>query len=435
MVGKAKDITMSTRVVITGIGPVTSVGTGKKQFFHNLIKPVWIARKIPTQYNRFYHFHSQYYVPLPKISGADYGIPAKYERIMQPEDTMAVAAAKLALEDAGYILHKNNTVFTTEPILDCGAIIGTGLGGLENAFHSYLAHVVNDKSIRSTLQSKPGHFQRLIIPMVMPNSVTAWISQFFGLTGDCHTLNASCASGTMAIGEAYRKIKFGPERIILTGGVECLQDDCGSIMRGFDMLGVLTKSSSGMPLPFSHDRSGFLFAEGGACMFVLEEYEHARERGVPMYAEIVDYHANSNAYNIVKMEPSGNRIRALLKAIKKDYIIDYINAHGTGTEENDDIEANAIQEVFGNRDQQPLISSTKGIMGHTLGASGACEAGFTALAIKGSYLHGNPTPHPLKHINLLNHSISHPINYAISCSFGFGGHNAALLFQRVEPHG
>jgi 3-oxoacyl-[acyl-carrier-protein] synthase II len=178
-----------------------------------------------------------------------------------------------------------------------------------------------------------------------------------------------------------------------------------------------------------------LFSQGAACILVLEEYQHAIKRGATIYAEVIDFQSNSDAYNIVQMDPSGAQIKRLLGKLKQSGRIDYINAHGSGTLANDAIEAEAIEEVFGSKEHQPFINSTKGILGHTLGASGALETAVTALSIKESKLHGNRVPDPRENLNLTENSTEADINIAISTSYGFGGHNAGIVLKKCGRNG
>jgi 3-oxoacyl-[acyl-carrier-protein] synthase II len=203
-------------------------------------------------------------------------------------------------------------------------------------------------------------------------------------------------------------------------------------MRGFDMLTVLTKSRDGLPLPFSRDRSGFLFNQGAGCVLILEELQKAKKRGARIYAEISGYECSGDAYHIVQMEPSGKRIEELFKKLVKEIKIDYLNAHGTATISNDEIEAKIIQNIFGNRSNQPYINSTKGLLGHSIGASGAIEAAVTALSIKKSVIHGNLTTNPIEDLNLPLLSTEASIKYGLSASYGFGGHNVLLLLKRFD---
>lgn len=418
---------MKRRVVITGIGPVTSLGIGKNEFWNKLLAGARPAlSKVPE--DRF-KAKSQFYIPFPEFNSGDYGIPAYYD-FLQPEDKLAVIGAKLALEDAGFTLKADNKTFSVTEETGISTLIGTGFTGFETAFHSYLAHLGIDYF--ASKQNKKVSFNRMVIPLSMNNSPAAWISILFGLKGESYTVSASCASGTYSVGEAYRKIADGYSEMVLTGGVENLQDESFVIFRGFDVLGALTKSPNGDPQPFSEGRSGFLFAEGGGCILVLEELSHALNRKAGIYAEILNYHANSDAYNIVHMQPDGKQVMSLFHSLIGDNKIDYLNAHGTATLTNDEIEAQVIREFFGDADKQPLINSTKGILGHTIGASGAIEAAVTALSISTGLIHANQVENPLLNLNLATATLNKNIEKAASVSYGFGGHNAGLLLGKYH---
>lgn len=327
---------------------------------------------------------------------------------------------------------------------NCGIIIGTGMSSLQTALESYTAHMGGTDKSESESGSGSGsnlnansnkpRFNRMVIPMLMTNSPAAWISILFGLKGFSYTLNAACASGTYALGEAYRTILSGRCDVILAGGVEALVEKNGAIMRGFDMLSTLTRAKDGRPQPFSQQRSGFLFNEGAGCVLVLEELESARKRGANIYAEIVDFESCSDAYSIIQLDPTGDSITGLLQKITQGIKVDYLNAHGTGTSANDDIEAKVIQRVFGAESTQPFINSTKGILGHSIGASGALEVALTALSIKESIVHGNLTSDPMDNLNLPLETFATPIDYALSASYGFGGHNALILLKRYDDN-
>ncbi|MBN2440388.1 MAG: hypothetical protein JXJ04_03555 [Spirochaetales bacterium] len=232
-------------------------------------------------------------------------------KMMQDEDRISLLCALLALKDAGYNVEQQDKLYTIKNLPHASILIGTGFSGLQTSFNSYCSHNCEEKA--------HGHFDRMIIPRMMPNSVAAWISIFFNIKGGALTVNASCASGTIAVGRASRSIKNGYCTSVIAGGVECMKESTGAIMRGFDVIGALTTSDDGYPIPFSKKRSGFLFSEGGGCILVLEELEQALKRGAGIYAEIVDYSENSDAYGIIRT----------------------------------------------------LINATKGILGHTIGASGA----------------------------------------------------------------
>jgi 3-oxoacyl-[acyl-carrier-protein] synthase II len=421
---------MPRRVVITGIGPVTSIGIGKERFWQALLKKEITIVSVPAEFERQYALHSRWYVPLPQVSLEDHGMRFQYATAMQPEDRMAVLATWLALDDAGVPVEANDSVLQVASSDSCSVLIGTGLGGLECAFESYLAHRLTPTQFDELSLPKKPRYNRMVIPATMPNSAAAWVSICFGIHGQCTTLNASCASATYAAGEAFRRIRDGYDEMVLCGGVESLREQSGAIMRGFDMLGALTKSADGLPWPFSKSRSGFLFAEGGACMLVLETLERARARNARIYAEVLDYRACSDAVNIVQVDKEGRQITRLLGGISRGATIDYLNAHGTATETNDAVEALAIQTVFGDRSAQPLINSTKGILGHTLGASGAIGLAVTALSVANNAVHGNLTDDPIENLNLPMTTIDHNVQTALTASYGFGGHNAALLIGK-----
>lgn len=422
---------MPRRVVITGIGPITSIGIGKDIFWRSLLNREFSVSPLPAEFERHYAYHSRWYVPLPQVSLIDYGMQFHFESAMQQEDRMAIAGAKLAFEDAGFPLELSERRILVKDLDSCSVLIGTGIGGLETAFESYCAHRLTREQLSSCASPKKIKYNRMVIPATMPNSPAAWVSICFGINGQCATINASCASGTMAAGEAFRRIRDGYDSVVLCGGVECLRDSSGAIMRGFDMLGALTKSPDGIPRPFSKSRSGFLFSEGGACMLVMESLEHALSRHARIYAEMLEYRACSDAANILQIEKEGRQITRMLGTLSGGRKIDYLNAHGTGTETNDEVEALAIQRVFGDAERQPFISSTKGILGHTLGASGAVAAAVTALSIAHDTVHGNLTDHPMENLNLPISSLRSPVHHALTVSYGFGGHNAGLLLGKV----
>ncbi len=412
---------MNKRVVITGLGPVTSIGIGKEAFFENILLHKMNIKNIPKEYERSYTFKSKHYVPMPTFSLSHFEFPSMLEKIMPISSKLAIVGAKIALLDAGFSLRKEK-YFSIEEDLDIGIIIGTGFSNLETAFDSYKAH--------NELGEEKSRFNRMIIPMMMANAPASWTSILFGIQGLSYTINTACASGTYAIGEAYEKIKNGNCHAILAGGVECLKDETGATMRGFDVLDALTKREDGNPMPFSKDRSGFLFNEGAGCILLLEEYEHAKKRGATIYAEIVGYACNSDAYNIVQLEESGDKIKSLINELKKNKKIDYINTHGTGTLPNDEIEGRVIKAIF--KENQPYINATKGILGHSIGASGAIEAAVTALSIKNGKIHGNDILNPMDNLNIARNAMDLEIEHALSLSYGFGGHNGGLLLGRCE---
>ncbi|SDG97312.1 beta-ketoacyl-[acyl-carrier-protein] synthase family protein [Desulfosporosinus hippei] len=432
---------MNRRVVITGIGPATACGIGIRDFTAGVFGQKTCLAEIPGSYEQNYKFKSRYYVPKPIFSLTDLGFHKSVEGMMEEAARISILCTKLALEDAGFKITNGEKYLRVEGLENSGTIIGIGMSSLQTAFDSYIVHITDTEKLDaernpnlSSNSVKP-RFNRMVIPMLMTNSPAAWISILFGLNGFSYTLNASCASGTYALGEGYRAISGGRSDVIIAGGVEALTEKKGAIMRGFDMLSTLTRSEDGRPQPFSRQRSGFLFNEGAGCVLVLEELERARARGADIYAEIVGYEAGSDAYSIVQMDPNGDNIADLFAKICRGIKVDYLNAHGTGTTTNDEIEAEVIQRIFGDRSKQPFINSTKGILGHSIGASGALEAAITAISIKESRIHGNLTSDSLDNLNLPLETVMTLIEYALSASYGFGGHNALILFKRYQENG
>ena len=417
------------RVVITGIGPVCSNGIGKDEFWNNILSQKFIVERIPEKYKSFHNYKTTFYVPFPKINLDDFGFLKKYSRVMEATSVLALVGTELALIDSG-IKENANSELASEIFENSGIILGNGIGSLNTGFSFYVFHTYSKLLKDSTPDFIKPKFNRMVIPSTMPDSATAWVSILYKINSFNYTINASCASGTYAIGEAFRKIKDGYSDMMITGGVECLKDASGAILRGFDSLGTLTKSKDGRPMPFSYDRSGFLFAEGGGCVLILEELEMAKSRGARIYAEIEDYQSNSDAHNIVQVQESGEQIAKLLKSVISNNKIDYLNTHGTGTELNDKVEHKIIKEIFGNKENQPVVNSTKSILGHTIGASGAFEVAVTALSIKNSKIHANLSDNNFDDLNLATETVDMEINYALKTSYGFGGHNAAILLKK-----
>ena len=286
---------MARRVVITGIGPVTSIGIGAREFFQQALALKTCIQTLPADYEKKYKFKSRFYVPFPNFQLPEYGLDSSYERMMEKTSKISLVAAKLALQDADLLAVENARI-----------ILGIGIGALSTSFQSHIAHTQEHASTR---------YNRMIIPIQMPNAASAWVSIVFGIKGPNYTLNAACASGTMALGEAYLKLAHGRDEVALAGGVECLEDKTGSIMRGFDTLSALTKSADGHPYPFSKNRSGFLFSDGAGCILVLETLGHAQKRGARIYAEIIGYETNSDAHHIVQIDPTGSQIVPLLRKL------------------------------------------------------------------------------------------------------------------------
>ena len=413
------------RIVITGVGPFTSIGIGKEKFWINLLEGRIKLNRIPDRFEKNYSFRSKYYVPFPDYSLDEFEISTRYASLMEESSKVSLVATKLALDDSGLL--RDGSGIKNYDKESINVVLGVGIGSMQTMMDSYALHNFgNRQDILKIVNLKPP-FNRMAIPSVMPNSASSWVSIYYGICGTNYTVNSACSSGLFAIGEAFRRIKDGYADMVIAGGVECLREKNGTVMRAFDMLDTLTKSVDGFPKPFSYKRSGFLFSEGGACILILEEYSSAIQRGARIYAEIISFESNSDAYNIVQLDPSGRQIKNLIRKTIANYHIDYLNTHGTATFTNDKIEYEAIREIFGDVKTQPLINSTKSILGHTIGASGSIELAATALSVYESMVHQNLSENTFENLNLVKNSSHLDISYALSTSYGFGGQNCAIL--------
>ena len=317
----------------------------------------------------------------------------------------------------------------TKPV-DMGVIYGSGIGGLTTIQEQIIK--MHDKG--------PKRVSPMFVPMSIANMAAGNISIHFNAQNICTSIVTACATGTNAIGEAFRQVKEGRAKVMIAGGSEASVNEIG--IAGFAALTSLSQATDPLKasLPFDKARQGFVLGEGGATL-VLEDLEHAQKRGANILGEIVGYGATSDAYHITSPDPTGaGAARAMKLAIKEAGInpseISYINAHGTATHANDEGESKAINQVFGS-DSNVRVSSTKGMTGHLLGAAGAIEAVLTVAALQKGQLPLNIgcfNQDPNCSVNLVTAENSDASNarYAISNSFGFGGHNAVLAFKKWE---
>lgn len=317
----------------------------------------------------------------------------------------------------------------TKPV-DMGVIYGSGIGGLTTIQEQIIK--MHDKG--------PKRVSPMFVPMSIANMAAGNISIHFNAQNICTSIVTACATGTNAIGEAFRQVKEGRAKVMIAGGSEASVNEIG--IAGFAALTALSQATDPLKasLPFDKARQGFVLGEGGATL-VLEDLEHAQKRGANILGEIVGYGATSDAYHITSPDPTGaGAARAMELAIKEAGVspseISYINAHGTATHANDEGESKAINQVFGS-DSHVRVSSTKGMTGHLLGAAGAIEAVLTVVALQNGQLPVNIgcfNQDPKCSVNLVTAENSDASNarYAISNSFGFGGHNAVLAFKKWE---
>jgi 3-oxoacyl-[acyl-carrier-protein] synthase II len=459
---------MRRRVAVTGLGVVSSIGHGAEDFWCACLAGATRVEPIPPAWLSYAQFTSRLWSPLAEPDYEAWGL-GRIERLQNDRTALiAMTAAFQALEAAGIGREMKDEKRGTFVLSGTGGVepgragvsLGTGIGGISSALRSTLHQALTrpkeslrelrgrlgDAGALDLLETLEGIERRLQAPsranpfavaMTMPNTATSALSIKLSLVGPQSTHCAACASGTVAIGHAYRSIAAGEMDLVLAGGVELLDDDYGAIFHSFDLAHTLVRGDDPEAnRPFDRGRSGFLFSQGGGAVLVLEEMERARKRGAPILAEVAGFAETSDAHNIMVMEPEGRQIaRAIESALKDADLrpdeIDYVNAHGTGTTANDETEAAVLSRIFGSR---PLVSSTKSLLGHTLGASGALEAAVTVLSLQHQTTHVCLNlEDPIADLNFVRRVDSHPIRAALSQSFAFGGHNAAVVFRTLTP--
>ncbi len=409
------------RVVVTGIGLVTPLGTGRNKTWNNMLN----GKSGITTITRFdaSSMASQIAGEVSDFDPADHFDKKAIKRI----DTFVqygIVAARSAVEDSGLIINDANC----ERV---GVITGCGMGGLPTI----------EKNHNMYLERGAKRISPFFIPMAIPNMASGHISMELGAKGPNLSLSTACAAGTHAVGEAMRSIAYGFSDVMLTGGAEAVICPLG--LGGFGSMKALSTRNddpSKASRPFDKDRDGFLIAEG-AGILLLEELEHALGRGADVYAEVIGSGASSDAYHIAAPPEDGNGAARCMRAALQDAglepeDIDYINAHGTSTPLNDRCETKAIKTVFGDHAKKLAISSTKSMTGHALGAAGGLEAAFTALSIKDQIAPPTinlDTPSPECDLDYVpNVARKMQIKHAISNSFGFGGTNGVVVMKRFD---
>ena len=417
-----------SRVVITGLGLLSSIGNNVSETWGNLIAgksgirkissfdvsdlPCKIAGYISHNEKDEYYVDRSKYLETREINRND--------RFIQ----YGLIASKMAVEDAGLMALDDKSK------LRVGVSVGSGIGGLETIYNGSIT--LNEKGSRK--------ISPFFIPSSLINLTSGQISIKFGFKGPNHSVVTACATGAHSIGDAAEMIKRGAAEIMIAGGSEAAVCKLG--IAGFCAARSLSTKYNDQPTkasrPWDKDRDGFVIGEG-AGIVVLEDYENAKKRGAKIYAELIGYGMSGDAHHITTPSEDGSGgFRAMSEALKMSSVnsdeINYINAHGTSTLIGDDIELSAIMRLTGGNDKIK-ISSTKSSIGHLLGAAGSVEAIITILSIKHNIVPAtlnlyNPS-HNFK-VDLVPHnSIDHKVEIALSNSFGFGGTNAALLFKSI----
>ncbi len=407
------------RVAITGLGAVTPLGLNVADYWQGLVS----GRSgigVITAFDAS-AYTSRIAGEVTGFSSGDY-FDVRFSKRLDRFSQFTMVAAIEAVEDAGID-------FAGEDPRRCGALIGSGIGGLREIETQY----------GRLLKRGPGKISPFMIPKLMMNAAAGQLAIYFGLRGPSMAIASACASATHTIGEAAWIIRRGDADCVLAGGSEAAVTPLG--LGGFCALKALSTRNDEperASRPFDAERDGFVLAEGAAVL-VMEEWEHARARGADIYAELAGYGASDDAYHLTAPDPNGAGAaeaieNALADAALAPEAVTYINAHGTATPFNDAMETQAIKRAFGESARKVTISSTKSMTGHLLGASGAVEMVAAAMAIRKSVV--PPTanlenPDPACDLDYTpNDAREMPVDVALSNSFGFGGHNACLVITK-----
>lgn len=410
---------MSRRVVVTGLGAVTPIGNNVDDFWTS-VKAGKIGFDHITKFDTTdYKCHIA--AELKDFNPQDF-MDRKAAKRMEPFSQYAVAAAKQAIDDSGLDIEKEDPYMV-------GCAIGSGIGSLQ----------AMERETQKLYEKGPNRVNPLLVPLMICNMAAGNVSIQFGLKGKSINDVTACATGTNTIGEAYRSIQYGEADVMVAGGTE--GSVCPIGIAGFTALTALSTvdDPTKCSLPFDKNRSGFVMGEG-AGVVILEELEHAKARGAKIYAEVVGYGCSSDAYHITSPQEDGaGAARAMTNAMSDAGVtpadVKYINAHGTGTHHNDLFETRAIKLAFGDEASNLKINSTKSMIGHLLGAAGAVEFITCVKEIQDGFIHktvGYETPDEEIDLNYCKDSYEESVEYALSNSLGFGGHNASILLKAYK---
>jgi len=413
---------MKKRVVITGSGAVTPLG--------NDLQTTWAALKAGRSgIGHLTRFDASSFPS--RIAGEVKGfdprtfMSAKEARTTDLFIHYGLAAALMAFDDARFSV-------TPHSALRTGVLVGSGRGGV----------TTNEKNLIAFLAKGHHAVSPHYTPMTLVNMASGAIAMKLGAKGPCLDVSTACATGTHAIGEAMKIIQRGDADVMIAGGAEAALSPL--VLAGFCQAKALSRRNDApekASRPFDRDRDGFVLSEGAAVL-VLEELRHAETRGATIYAELAGYGLTSDAFHYTRPDPDGDGAAramalALTDAGMQPEEIGYLNAHGTSTVSNDAIETLAIKRAFGGHTKKLAVSSIKSMLGHMLGAAGAVEAAATVLALRDSIIPPTinyTTPDPSCDLDYVpNRAREQQVNAALSCSLGFGGTNAALVFRRPEP--
>ena len=412
-------------MVVTGLGAVTPVGNNPQEMWENLLKGVSGAGPI-THFDTT-NFKTKFACEVKNLNMEDY-LDRKEARKMDRYTQLALIAAKQAVEDCGWNLEQEDKD-------RIGVVFGVGIGGIKT-FEEEVCYYATHKE-------QGPKFNPFFIPKMIADIAAGQISIMYGFHGPNYITSSACASSSNALADAFNLIRLGKANAIVAGGAEAAITEAG--VGGFNAMKALSTRNDEpekASRPFSASRDGFVMAEGAGCL-ILEELEHAKARGAKIYAEMVGAGMSADAHHITASHPEGLGAKLVMKNALEDAglqpeDIDYINVHGTSTHVGDISEAKAIKDVFGDAAYKLNISSTKSMTGHLLGAAGAVEAMATVLAVKNDIVpptinHEADDKDPEIDYNLnftFNKAQQRTVRAGLSNTFGFGGHNACVVFKK-----
>jgi 3-oxoacyl-[acyl-carrier-protein] synthase II len=449
------------QVAVTGIGIVSALGHEIEEFWRNCIDGASPCTPVPSHWSVYYKAKSKFWSPLPLPPYETAGIRRIELLSYDPACLNAMFAGTMALRNANLGIAPYDEKGNRYRLLDVdrrrsGVFIGTGLGCISSSFQNYVPHLLAplrgdlESPDFATLQSEQQSVREELLeylresPRVsqvaslksMGSSISAALSIRYGFTGPNQTTLGACAAGLMALCQGFESIASGQLDLALVGGSEYYGDRAGGVFMAFDRINTLTTGDcAGSPAncPFDESRTGFLFSQGAACVLVLEKLDQAIARGAPILAKVHNAGMSSDAYSMVAISEEDNSIESLLEEVLRDSEIspsdiDYVNAHGTGTVQNDAVEARIVRRVF---KDHPFVNSTKSLLGHTIGACGAIEAAVVIQSLRTGKLHPSMgLCEPVEPLNFVRSRTAADIRLALTQNFGFGGHNAVAVFAK-----
>lgn len=410
------------RVVVTGIGLITALGTGIEKSWKRIVAGETGVGRIESYDST--DMPVQIAAEVKDFDAVEFGIEKKEVKKLARNTQFAIAATKMALEDSKLVIDENNAE-------DVGVIVSSGIGGIE----------IFEAQHQTMMEKGVKRISPFTIPAMIANMASGNIGIYFGAKGPNKSVVTACAAGTHSVGDAFEMIKNGRAKVMIAGGTEAsITPFAMNAFANMKALSTRNDEPTKASRPFSADRDGFVMGEG-AGILILEELEHAKARGAKIYAEVIGYGETCDAYHITAPADGGEgAARAFKMALKEGNIaledVTYINAHGTSTPANDRNETAAIKSVFGEHVKDLMVSSTKGATGHGLGAAGGIEAVIIAKAISEGIVpptinYDNPDAEcDLNYVP--NKAVEKEINVAMSSSLGFGGHNAVIAMKKFK---